>query len=415
MTRRSAALILALTLTPPSVADWPQFRGPTGQGLSDAKDPPTEWGSERNVAWKVAVPGKGWSSPVVAGGRVYLTTAVPQGDGRDADQSLRALGLDAKTGKTLWDKEVFKQDGKTAPPIHAKNSHASATPAVEGDRLFVHFGHQGTACLSVKDGSAVWSNRELTYQPVHGNGGSPVVDGKRVFICIDGTDRRSVVALDKGTGKIAWEFKRPQPADRPFSFGTPLVVEQHGRRVVVAPGSSVVNGVDAETGQELWAVRYNGYSVVPRPVAGHGLVYLSTGFEWPSLLAIKVEPDGAGLKAAVAWRTRQDAPQNPSPLLVGDELYMVSDNGIATCLDAKTGKAHWRERVPGQYTASPVAAGGYVYLQSEAGVGTVLKAGTAFEVVATNKLGERTQASYAADGDALLIRTEKHLYRIEKR
>jgi outer membrane protein assembly factor BamB len=411
MTRRFAALTLVLALTPTAVADWPQFRGPTGQGLSDAKAPPTEWGPAKNVVWKVEVPGKGWSSPVVAGGRVYLTTAVPQGEEKAADQSLRALCLDAKTGKTLWNKEVFQQDGRSAPAIHSKNSHASPTPAVEGDRLFVHFGHQGTACLSAKDGSVVWANRELSYQPVHGNGGSPVVDGDRVFVCIDGTDRRSVVALDKGTGKVAWEFQRPQPSSQPFSFSTPLVVEQHGRRVVVAPGSGVVNGVDAETGKELWSVKYDGYSVVPRPVAGHGLVYLSTGYDRPSLLAIQVEP---GFRASVAWKA-SDAPANPSPLLIGGELYMVSDNGIATCLDAKTGKAHWRERVPGQYSASPVAAGGYVYLQNEVGVGTVLKAGTAFEVVATNKLGERTQSSYAVDGDALLIRTEKHLYRFERK
>jgi outer membrane protein assembly factor BamB len=410
MTCRTAALAVTLALTPPTFADWPQFRGPTGQGLSDAKNPPTEWGPDRNVAWKVAIPGKGWSSPVVAGGRVYLTTAVPQGQGRQADQSLRALCLDAATGRMIWDKEVFRQDGKTAPPIHAKNSHASPTPAVDGDKLFVHFGHQGIACLNTKDGSVVWANRELKYQPVHGNGGSPVVDGKHVYVCMDGTDRRSVVALDRDTGKVAWEFKRPQPSAKPFSFGTPLVVEQHGRRVVVAPGSGVVNGVDAETGKELWAVTYDGYSVVPRPVAGHGLVFLSTGFDRPSLLAIKVEP---GFRASVAWKTSQDVPTNPSPLLVGDELYTVSDKGIATCLDAKTGKVHWRERVPGQYTASPVAAGGFVYLQSEDGTGTVLKAGTAFEVVATNKLGERTQASYAVDGDALLIRTERHLYRIK--
>ncbi len=413
MARRSATLALILALPLPAAADWPQFRGPTGQGLSDAKDPPTEWGPDRNVAWKVEVPGKGWSSPVVAGGRVYLTTAVPQGQGRSADQSLRALCLDAKTGKTLWDKEVFRQDGKTAPPIHPKNSHASATPAVDDDRLFAHFGHQGIACLSTRDGSVLWANRDLKYQPVHGNGGSPAVSGGKVFVCIDGTDRREVAAFDAKTGKVAWEFKRPQPASRPFAFSTPLVAEVAGRPAVIAPGSDVVNALDPDTGKELWFVTYDGYSVVPRPVVGHGLVYLSTGFDRASLLAIKVEPDGDKFTAKVAWRTSQDAPLNPSPLLVGGELYMVSDNGIASCLDAKTGKVHWRERVPGQYSASPVSAGGYVYLQNESGVGTVLKAGTAFEVVATNKLGERTQASYAVDGDALLIRTETHLYRIK--
>jgi outer membrane protein assembly factor BamB len=409
---RLVALLLTLTLTPPTFADWPQFRGPTGQGLSDAKSPPTEWGPDTNVAWKVEVPGKGWSSPVVAAGRVYLTTAVPEGAG----QSLRAVCMDAKTGGTVWDKEVFKQEGASPKP-HSKNSHASPTPVVDGDRLYVHFGHQGTACLNVKDGSQVWANRTLKYQPVHGNGGSPVVLGGMVYFAIDGTDRRSVMALDKVTGKVAWEAQRkqpPQPAGKPFSFCTPLVIEVGGKPMVVAPGSGVVNAVDPGTGRELWASTYEGYSVVPRPVFGHGMVYLSTGYDSPTLVAIKVEPTGAGFTAKVAWRLAKGAPHNPSPLLVGDELYLVSDGGLASCLDAKAGKVHWQERVPGAYSASPVYAGGFVYLHNEVGTTTVLKAGTAFETVATNKLGERSLASFAVDGEALLIRTEGRLYRVGK-
>jgi outer membrane protein assembly factor BamB len=410
MPRPVAAILLVLGLTHPTFADWPQFRGPTGQGLSDAKNPPTEWGPDTNVAWKVEVPGRGWSSPVVAAGRVYLTTAVPAGGGH----SLRALCLDARTGETVWDKEVFKQDG-SAPKPHSKNSHASPTPAVDGDRLYVHFGHQGTACLNAKDGSQVWANRTLKYQPVHGNGGSLVVSGGKVFFAIDGTDRRSVVALDQVTGKVAWEAKRkqpPQPAGKPFSFGTPLVIEVGGTEMVVAPGSGVVNAFDPASGKELWAVTYDGYSVVPRPVFGHGKVYLSTGYEWPTLLAVEVASSGTAAK--VAWRFARGAPHSASPLLVGDELYLVSDNGVASCLDAKTGKVHWQERVPGAYSASPVYAGGYVYLQNEVGTTTVLKAGTKFETVATNKLGERSLASFAVDGDALLIRTEGRLYRVGK-
>jgi outer membrane protein assembly factor BamB len=392
-------------------ADWPQFRGPTGQGLSDAKHPPTEWGPDKNVAWKVPIPGKGWSSPVVAGGRIYLTTAVPRGTGRKADQSLRALCLDAKTGKTLWDKEVFRQDGKTAPAINNENSHASATPAVAGDRLVAYFGHQGIACLDTRDGSVLWSNRTLKYIPIHGNGGSPAVFGGKIFVCMDGPDRREVVAFDLDTGKVAWQFKRPQRAKRAFSFSTPLVIEMAGRPMVVAPGSGVVNALDPDTGKELWAVTYNGYSVVPRPVFGHGMVFLSTGYDRASVLAIKIEPKGDGFAAKVAWRADRGAPLDASPLLVGDELYLSAD-GLASCLDARTGKVHWSERVPGQYWASPVYAGGHVYLQNKVGVGTVLKAGTTFDVVATNKLEPRTFASYAVDGDALLIRTEKHLYRV---
>ena len=253
------ALLLTLSLGPAVRADWPQFRGPTGQGLAASANPPTEWGPDANVAWKADVPGAGWSSPVVAGGRVFLTTAVPNGE----DQSLRALCLDASTGKTVWDREVFRQDAATAPKIHKKNSHASPTPAADGDRVYVHFGHMGTACLTAADGATVWANRELTYKPVHGNGGSPVVFGDKVYVLIDGPGRRELAAFDKLTGKVLWEAARTQPAKRAFSFCTPLVTEVAGTTTVIAPGSDVVNGFDPETGKELWAVTYDGYSVVP--------------------------------------------------------------------------------------------------------------------------------------------------------
>jgi outer membrane protein assembly factor BamB len=406
---------LVLLFTHPIHADWPQFRGPTGQGHAAAKALPLEWGPDRNVVWKVAIPGKGWSSPVVGGGRIYLTTAVPKGEGRSADQSLRALCLDAATGKTIWDVEVFHQNGQTAPAIHTKNSHASATPVLDGERLYVHFGHQGTACLKAADGSVVWSTREFTYPPVHGNGGSPVVWNGTLFFAIDSPERREVLALDKLTGAVRWRAKREQPAKRPFSFGTPLVIEIGGKPMVVSVGSDVVNAFDVQTGSELWSHTFEGYSVVPRPVFGHGMLFLSTGYDRPSLLALAVAPKGAGYAVTRAWETKTGAPNNPSPVLVGNELYSVSDGGIAVCLDARTGKVHWQERLPGAYSASLLAGAGRVYVQNESGTGTVLACGTTFEVLATNKLGERTLASLAVDGEALLIRTEKHLYRIVSR
>lgn len=414
MPRFLLVLLLSLPLPLFAQADWPEFRGPTGQGLAGDVKLPTEWGPDKNVAWKVPVPGKGWSSPVVAAGRVYLTTAAPLGDGPSADQSLRALCLDAATGKTLWDVEVFRQDGKTSPKPHSKNGHASATPCVDGDRVYAHFGHQGTACLNTADGSTTWANRDLTYKPVHGNGGSPVVYHDTLFVNIDGLDRRELVAFDKLTGKVKWEAKRAQPAKKAFSFCTPLVAPVAGQVTVISVGSDVVNGFDPDTGKELWHLTYDGYSIIPRPVVANGLIYMSTSYDTASLLAVRVERTGAGRTASVAWKAAKGAPHSASMVAVGDELYAVSDNGLATCFDAKTGKIHWQERVPGGYSSSLLAAGGLLYLQNESGVGTVLKLGTTFEVVATNDLRERSLASYAVDGDALLIRTEKHLYRIGK-
>jgi outer membrane protein assembly factor BamB len=409
------ALATGVLLVPlAGAADWPQFRGPDGQGHSAETGLPVRWSPTRNVAWKVPLPGSGWSSPVVCAGRVYLTAAVPPAGGRGGDQSLRALCLDAGTGKEVWNVEVFRQEGASAPRIHAKNSHASPTPVTDGKHLFVHFGHQGTACLGL-DGKVVWTNRTLGFAPVHGNGGSPVLVDDLLVFSADGADERFVAALDRATGKVRWKTDRTGTPSRNFSFSTPLVIEVGGKKQIVSPGSDVVAAYDPASGKEIWQVRYEGYSVIPRPVYGHGLVFLSTGFERPGLLAVR--PDGTGdvTETHVAWRWSRAAPHTPSPLLVGNELYVVSDGGTASCLDARTGREHWQKRLGGNYSASPFEAEGRVYFQSEEGVGTVVEAGTAFKQLGRNALDERTLASIAAADGALFVRTEKHLYRIQAR
>lgn len=390
--------------------DWPEFRGPTGEGHSAADNLPLEWGKDKNKVWQQDIPGLGWSSPVVVQGRVYLTTAVPV----KGDFSLEALCLDAKTGAILWEKEVFRENGKTAPAIHSKNSHASPTPLVHDGRLYVHFGHMGTACLDLA-GKILWRNNELKYNPVHGNGGTPIfVDDKLIFSC-DGGDQAFVAALDRATGKQAWRTDRRTDPVKKFSFSTPLLITVNGKKQVISPGSEAVMAYDPANGHEIWRVRYRGYSVIPRPVYGHGLLFISTSYDSPTLLAIR--PDGAGdvTKSHIAWSNRQNAPHTPSVLLVGDELYMVSDDGVASCLDAKTGKVHWHERLGGEFSASPVHAAGRIYFQSEDGVGIVVKAGKQFELLARNPLNERTLASYAIADDALFIRTDKRLYRFKTR
>jgi outer membrane protein assembly factor BamB len=416
MPRLLLGLFLSLPLSLPLfAADWHQFRGPTGQGHADSANLPTEWDQTKNVTWRKELPGNGWSSPVIAAGKIYLTTAVadPKSAG---DYSLHALCLDAKSGDVAWNVEVFKEDGKTTPKPHAKNSHASPTPVVEGDKLYVHFGHLGTACLNTKDGSRVWANQTLKYVPVHGAGGSPVLAAGRVIFAIDGLDRQMVVGLDRKTGQVSWQTPRNTNPKKPFSFCTPLVITVNGQEQVVCPGSEAVMSYDPKTGAEIWRIRYeSGYSIVPRPVYGNGLVYFSTGFDSPVTYAVR--PDGKGdvTKTHVAWTAKKGAPRSASPLLIGDALYVVSDDGVVTCLDAKTGTERWNERVGGAYSASPIAAGGLVYLLAEDGTATVFRPGSSYEQVARNRLGERALASYAVDGDALFIRTEKALYRIEKK
>jgi len=411
--------LLTLLLLPSFVIaqDWPEFRGPDKQGRATAVGLPSVWNPNlnKNIVWKAALPGIGWSSPVVIGDRVFLTTAVAVGGEEKPviDRSLRALCVSATDGKVIWDKEVFPQIAATAPNIHKKNSHASPTPIFDNDRLFVHFGHQGTACLNAADGSMVWSTREFAYKPVHGNGGSPVIEGDLLIFNADAEIDPVVIALDKITGKQRWRFARVSDAKRKFSFCTPLVIEVNGKRQLITPGSGVVNALDPVTGAEIWKVRYDqGYSVVPRPVYAHGMVYIATGYDKPTVIAIRVDGAGDVTDTHVAWKLDKYAPHNPSMIVVGDELYLVADNGILSCIDTKTGAAHYQERCTGPISASILYADGKLYLQDEKGLGIVVKPGKTYTALASNDLAERSLASYGVVGDDFLIRTEKHLWRI---
>ena len=403
----STLAFLQLT-TRAAETEWPQFRGPTGQGLSAAVQVPVEWNATTHVQWKVAIHGRGWSSPVLARGRLYLTSAVGE-----SDTSLRALCLDAADGRVLWDTEVFRPDPASVAAMHKKNSPASGSPIVTTDRLYVHFGHMGTAALDL-DGKVVWRQTEVKYPPVHGTGGSPALTGGALVFSCDGAKDPFVIALDAATGAIRWKTMRQTKAKKPFSFCTPLAIEVAGATQIILPGAGFVASYDVQDGHEIWRVAYGeGYSVVPRPVFAHGLLFVSSSFDAAVLYAIK--PAGAAGDATathIAWSSRKGAPHSASTLVLGDEIYFVSDAGIATCADARTGVVHWSERLGGGFSASPVAAEGRVYFQNEAGVGFVVQAGKTYRLLATNDLGERTLASPAVADGALYLRTEQHLWKI---
>lgn len=410
----AAALTIAAGVAS-AEALWTEFRGPTGQGLSTATGLPVEWGPEKNVVWRAALPGQAWSSPIVAKGRIFLTNAVSlDANNPDAGISLRVVALEAKSGKTLWDTEVFKAANAQELVKHNKNSFASPTPAYENGRLYAHFGHNGTACLD-ENGKILWSTRENRYNPVHGAGGSPVIVGDLVVFNADGGENPVVIALEKATGKTRWKVARPATTASLFSFSTPLLIEANGRKELITAGSGHVQALNPTDGSELWRVNYGqGYSVVPRPVFAHGLVYVTSGYGSPVAHAIKPGGKGDVTATHVVWKLTKRAPLNPSVVVAGDEFYMLADNGILTCADAKTGAIHFEERLLGESSSSLLYADGRIYAIDEKGLAAVVKAGKTFELLAKNDLAERTLASMAVVDSDLLIRTEKALYRVRK-
>jgi len=387
--RLFAALLISLALL---AEDWPQFRGPGGQGHSSETGLPLTWSETANVRWKVDVPGRGWSSPAIVGNRVWLTTA--------AGPELRALAYDAADGKLAVNAAVFRIPANAA--MHAKNSHASPTPLIEDGKVYVHFGAHGTAALDT-GGKLLWK-AVFPHNHVHGTGGSTVLYKDLLIVNCDGADVQFVVALDKSTGAVRWKTSRPPNGS--MAFSTPLVIQAGGRDQLISPGAHYAVSYDPAAGRELWKAAYgDGFSNVPRPVFGHGLVYVTSGFYSPELLALR--PDGS-----LAWKTGRAVPLTPSPLIAGEEIYMVSDNGIASCLDAKTGKLHWQQRLGGSHSASPIHADGRIYFLNEEGETTVIAPGKEFRKLAANPLNDTTYASIAVSGGSFYIRTASKLYRI---
>jgi outer membrane protein assembly factor BamB len=410
-----SAAWFALLSTAGRADDWPQFRGPTGQGIATARDVPLAWSETENIAWKAAVAGRGWSSPAIRGDVVWLTTALDEG------HSLRAVALDRASGKTLHDVEVFTLE--TPGSIHAHNSHASPTPVVEADRVYVHFGAHGTACLA-SDGRVLWRTQELKYDHRHGPAGSPVVWNDLLFINCDGTDVQFVVALDKRTGQIRWkqarrhisEPRKSGEKEVPMAYCTPLVLELDGRPQLVTLGSDALVAHDPASGEELWWFSYSGYSNVAMPAYDDGLMFLSSGFGAPTFYAIRPGGRGDITESGLVWKVDKasQVPLDVSPLATAGRVLTITDAGIGTCYDAASGKPHWSRRLGGKYWASPVYAEGRIYCVAEDAETTVLAAGDQLEILATNKLDGHAQASPAVVDGAIFLRTDTHLYRIGK-
>ncbi|HET7694385.1 MAG TPA: PQQ-binding-like beta-propeller repeat protein [Vicinamibacterales bacterium] len=404
-----------------AAAQWTEFRGPQGTGIVRDARIPEKWSETENVRWKVPVHGRAWSSPVVLGRQVWLTTATPDG------RQLYAMAFDKDTGRTIFDLKLF--DVATPQFAHSFNTYASPSPVIEPGRVYVTFGSPGTAALDTATGKVIWERRDLECNHFRGAGSSPIVFRDLLIMHFDGSDVQYVVALDKRTGRTVWktprsvDFKDLEPngkikADGDFrkAFATPLIVTVAGQPVLISPGSMAAYGYDPLTGRELWRLEERtSFSSSTRPVAGHGLVFYTTGFNTGQVLAVR--PDGRGdvTETHVAWRSTRGAPKKPSLLLHDDLLFMVNDNGVVACVEARTGAEVWTGRLNQTYSASPISAGGRVYFFGEDGKATVIEAGRTFKVIAENLLDDGFMATPAIDDAALYVRTKSHLYRIQGR
>ena len=392
--------------------NWPQFRGPSQQGHSDSTGLPVTWSETQSVRYKTLIPGEGWSSPVVWGGHVWLTTATEGG------HSLRAVCVDRDKGKVVHNVEVFRVD--KLDPKNSFNSYASPTPVVEEGRVYLSFGNYGNACLDTTTAKPIWTSRELKLDHKEGPGSSPVLYGDLFILHCDGMDVQYVAALNKHTGKLVWKTPRTtdfgnRPGDLRKAYNVPLFINEGGRDLMISVGAYRVFCYDPADGREIWSCGIPGFSNVPRPVYSDGVVHVCTGFMTPELWAIRTGGSGDVTASHVLWKLKQGIPQKPSILLVEGELYFVADTGVARCVDAKTGQSLWQERLEGKYTASPVYADGHVYFFSEDGLTTVIRPSRGgMQRVAESQLDGRFMASPAIAGKAMFLRTDKAVYRIER-
>jgi outer membrane protein assembly factor BamB len=390
--------------------NWPQFRGPRGDGTSRAVGLPLTWSESRHVRWKTAIHGRGHCSPVVWDDQVWLTTATEDG------HRLFAVCVDRASGRIMHDVLVFAVEHPE--PVHTLNSYASPTAVVEAGRVWVHFGTYGTACLDTSSGKILWARNDLHCDHFRGPGSSPILCGDRLILHFDGIDVQYLTALDKNTGKTLWKTDRSTDfagaeGDLRKAYSTPLLAEVDGRTLLLSVGAKAAMAYLAASGEQVWKIRYDGFSNTSRPLFGEGLAFINTGFGKPELWAVRPGGRGDVTQSHVVWKLNKNVPAKPSALLVGPQIYMIDDRGIASSVDARSGEVLWHERIGGQYSSSPVWADGRIYVFDENGKSVVLAGGRQFKLLATNHLDAGCMASPAVAGKSLLVRTTTHLYRIE--
>ena len=408
-----------------SAGDWPEFRGPRGNGLASIPGSPKSlglplhWSETENVKWKTFIPHQGWSTPVVMNNQVWLTTATLKG------HDFFVICVDVNSGVICFNEMLFHTDN---PELlgNPLNSYASPSPVIESGRVYVHFGSYGTACLDTETFELLWKRSDLPCRHFRGPGSSPILFKDLLILTMDGVDVQYLIALDKATGRTVWKTDRTAEwndldtdgkprgeGDLRKAYSTPLLIDVNGKKQMISVGAKAVYGYDPADGRELWKVHTRAFSGAARPVYGNGIAYIISGFGKTELLAVRVDGSGDVTGTNIVWKTSRNVPRTPSPLLIDDLLFTINDAGTIMCLEALTGKQIWNQRILGDYAASPLYADGHIYCFNRDGKTTVFRAARKYEILATNTLDSGFMASAAVSGKAIFLRTKTHLYRIE--
>ena len=410
----NAGLVMLLMLAMPVWGDWVDWRGPTADGRSTATELPLHWSEDKNIRWKIPIHDLGHSTPVIFGDQIWLTTANKEGT------RLYAMAVDKDSGEILHDVEVFQVESPQR--IHPLNSYATPSPTIEAGRVYVHYGALGTACLDTATGKVLWKRDDLPCEHMQGPASSPVLYGDLLIVHLEGTSEPYIVGLDKKTGETVWRYERDKayytdevPGVYQKSYQTPVILEIEGKPQLISNGALMVTGHVPETGEELWRIRYKDDSSISRIVAGQGLLFVNTGGPpgGSELWGMRPGAKGDATDTHVVWKMTEVPPHESSPVLVDDLLYCMNDKGHLTCLEAKTGETVYTERLQGNFGASLLAVEGRIYLSNKKGKTTVIQPGRTYKVLAENQLDGELWASPAVTGDALILRTKNHLYRIE--
>jgi len=388
---------------------WMDYRGPSIDGHSYANNVPILWNDSTNIDWKIEIPGKGWSSPVILDNQIWITSALEKG------HSLWAYCIDLDSGEMIHRIELFFQD--STQESHPLNSFASPTPAIEKDRVYVHFGAYGTACINSQNGQILWERKDILCEHEVGPGSSPVLYRNLLIFNMDGVDVQYIIALDKKTGKTIWKTYRgldfsQKRFDEKKAFYTPILSKIDGSDQLISPGPHAVMGYNPLDGKQIWMVKYRGFSGSSRPLINNNTLYINTGFGFSSIVAIKLGGRGDLTETNILWENRKSMQARSSPLIVDNLYYMINTGGQAKCIDPATGEVLWTERVGRQTSASPVYVENKIFTFDEEGLCTIFKPGRSFKKVAENKLPDGCMASPALIDNAMIIRTKTHLYRI---